>query len=51
MFYIWHTLLVLVFIVISFVLGYNYGKKVKNIKLLIQKKQKQNVQWGLINGL
>ena len=33
MFYIWHTLIVLLFIAFSFYLGYRYGKKTKEYKI------------------
>jgi preprotein translocase subunit SecG len=46
MFYIWHTLLVLVFIVISFVLGYNYGKKSKEYKITYTKETKTKCPMG-----
>ena len=40
MFYIWHTLLIVLFLVISFVLGYKLGQK-KLIKLKINKDYKK----------
>jgi len=37
MFYIWHTLLIAVFVAIAFVLGYKLGQKNQSIELTINK--------------
>jgi hypothetical protein len=33
MFYFWHTALVILFLAISFFLGYRFGKKTKELKI------------------
>jgi len=40
MFYIWHTLIVLLFIAFSFYLGYRYGKKKNEYKITYDEKPK-----------
>jgi hypothetical protein len=40
MFYIWHTLIVILFLAFSFYLGYKFGKKNKEYKITYEEKPK-----------